>query len=80
MRKLPLLGAGVLAALTLSACTTTSDSGSGTADASKSDAAAITITDVKDRTVTFDSPPERIILGEGRALISPPLRHLLKKN
>jgi hypothetical protein len=70
MRKLPLLGAGVLAALTLSACTTTSDSGSGTADASKSDAAAITITDVKDRTVTFDSPPERIILGEGRALFA----------
>ena len=43
------------------------------ADAKSSDAAAdskgeLTVTDVAGRTVTFDKQPERIVLGEGRAM------------
>ncbi|MDO5098657.1 MAG: ABC transporter substrate-binding protein [Corynebacterium sp.] len=70
MRKLRLLGVGALMALTVSACTNSADTGSTTAETSKSTDAAITVTDVKGRTVTFDTPPERIIMGEGRGLFA----------
>ena len=42
----------------------------GTSAREAADGGGITITDVEGRTVTFDSLPERIILGEGRGVFA----------
>ncbi|WKD60506.1 corrinoid ABC transporter substrate-binding protein [Corynebacterium ciconiae DSM 44920] len=73
MRRMRRVALGVIAtaSLALSACA----GGNGAdSDADKDTAAsgdaAVTVTDVKGRTVTFDEQPERVILGEGRALFA----------
>ncbi|WP_346845561.1 hypothetical protein [uncultured Rothia sp.] len=64
------LGGIVLSAvfiISMSACGTTEPSSSAS---SLSEAKALKITDITGRTVEFDEAPERIVLGEGRALFA----------
>lgn len=53
--------------ISMSACGTTEPSSSAS---SLSEARALKITDITGRTVEFDEAPERIVLGEGRALFA----------
>lgn len=68
-----MLGLVATASLALTACsgTDTADTKGESEGAKDANAgAAITVTDVKGREVTFDKQPERIILGEGRSLFA----------
>ncbi|MDO4665589.1 MAG: ABC transporter substrate-binding protein [Actinomycetaceae bacterium] len=69
MRTL-LVGLSAALALTLTACGGANNEDAATGSKTSSGAAALTITDVKNRKVTFDHPPQRVILGEGRGLFA----------
>lgn len=62
------LALGVIAALGLSACS--SSESSSTHEQASPDGDGFTITDVLGREVSFDHQPERIILGEGRGVFA----------